>query len=43
MVDLRYFSGNVQMFTEASGATQVLFLYEMTNLLTDNGVNKLAR
>lgn len=43
MVDLRYFAGNVQLFTEASGATQVLFLYEMTNLLTDTGINKLAR
>lgn len=41
MLDLRYFSGNV---TEAvAGATEVLFLYEMTNLLTDTGINKLAR
>ena len=41
MLDLRYFSGNVAQATE--GATDVLFLYEMTNLLTDTGINKLAR
>ena len=43
MVDLRYFSGNVTMLAQQCGATEVLFLYEMTNLLTDNGINKLAR
>ena len=43
MVDLRYYGGNVQLLTEQSGATEILFLYEMTNLLTDTGVLKLAR
>ena len=41
MLDLRYFSGSV--LDETAGATDVLFLYEMTNLLTDTGINKLAR
>ena len=41
MLDLRYFSGNAA--EAAAGATDVLFLYEMTNLLTDTGINKLAR
>lgn len=43
MLDLRYFSGNVAQTVAESGATQILFLYEMTNLLTDTGINKLAR
>lgn len=43
MVDLRFYGGNVQLLAENSGATQILFLYEMTNLLTDTGINKLAR
>ena len=43
MLDLRYFSGNVQQTLEEAGTTEVLFLYEMTNLLTDTGINKLAR
>lgn len=41
MLDLRYFGGNVS--EAVTGATDVLFLYEMTNLLTDTGINKLAR
>ena len=43
MVDLRFYSGNVQLLAGESGATRILFLYEMTNLLTDTGINKLAR
>ena len=43
MLDLRYFSGNVAQTVQESGATEILFLYEMTNLLTDTGINKLAR
>lgn len=43
MVDLRFYGGNVQLLAESSAATQILFLYEMTNLLTDTGINKLAR
>ena len=43
MLDLRYFGGNVAQTVAESGATQILFLYEMTNLLTDTGINKLAR
>lgn len=41
MLDLRYFGGSV--LEETAGADEVLFLYEMTNLLTDTGINKLAR
>jgi hypothetical protein len=41
MLDLRYFAGSVQ--AEIPAGADVLFLYEMTNLLTDTGINKLAR
>ncbi len=43
MLDLRYFSGSVQSVMNESGITEVLFLYEMTNLLTDTGILKLAK
>ena len=43
MLDLRYFAGNVQQTVTDTGADEVLFLYEMTNLLTDTGILKLAR
>lgn len=43
MLDLRYFAGNVQQTVADTGADEVLFLYEMTNLLTDTGILKLAR
>ena len=43
MLDLRYFGGNVQQTVADIGADEVLFLYEMTNLLTDTGIIKLAR
>ena len=43
MLDLRYFAGSVQNAMQEAGTTEVLFLYEMTNLLTDTGLNKLAR
>ena len=43
MLDLRYFGGNVQQTVADAGADEVLFLYEMTNLLTDTGIIKLAR
>ena len=41
MLDLRYFGGSVAQEMEANGITDVLFLYEMTNLLTDNGIVRL--
>ncbi len=41
MIDLRYFNGQVSQIMEESEITEVLFLYEMTNLLTDNGIAKL--
>jgi hypothetical protein len=43
MLDLRYFAGNVQQTVADTGADEVLFLYEMTNLLSDTGILKLAR
>ena len=41
MLDLRYYNGVIQ--SEIPAGAEVLFLYEMTNLLTDTGINKLAR
>lgn len=41
MLDLRYFSGRASQVIEENGITEVLFLYEMTNLLTDTGIAKL--
>ena len=41
MLDLRYFNGVI--LQEIPADAEVLFLYEMTNLLTDTGINKLAR
>jgi len=42
MIDLRYYSGKVSQVAEESGITEILFLYEMTNLLTDTGIAKLS-
>ena len=42
MIDLRYYSGKVSQVVEESGITEILFLYEMTNLLTDTGIAKLG-
>ena len=42
MVDLRYFSDNIGRLIQQQQPTEILFLYEMTNLLTDTGVIKLA-
>lgn len=41
MVDLRYYGGSIQEILEEEEITDVLFLYEMTNLLTDTGIIKL--
>lgn len=43
MLDLRYFGGNVDQVITESGVTDVLVLYEMTNLLTDTGIIKLTK
>ena len=43
MLDLRYFAGNVDQVIAESGVTDVLVLYEMTNLLTDTGIIKLTK
>lgn len=43
MLDLRYFGGNVDQIAEEAGITDVLVLYEMTNLLTDTGIIKLTK
>lgn len=41
MIDLRYFSGNVEDVMKEQGITQLLFLYEDSNFLTDTGILKL--
>ncbi len=38
MLDLRYFKGNVENVIQESGSTQILFLYETSNFLTDTGI-----
>ncbi len=43
MLDLRYFGGDPEQVTKQCGITDVLVLYEMTNLLTDTGIVKLIR
>lgn len=43
MLDLRYFSGNVADVMAQQGTTEILVMYEMTNLLTDTGIIKLGR
>ena len=43
MLDLRYFGRNVDQVIAESGITDVLVLYEMTNLLTDTGIIKLTK
>lgn len=43
MLDLRYFSGSVADVMAQQGTTEVLVMYEMTNLLTDTGIIKLGR
>lgn len=42
MLDLRYFNGSVSQVMAQEEITEVLFLYEMTNLLTDSGIAKLG-
>lgn len=42
MLDLRYYSGSVAELLEQQGTTEILILYEMTNLLTDTGIVKLT-
>ncbi len=41
MLDLRYFKGNVEDVIQESGCTQILFLYETSNFLTDTGIARL--
>lgn len=43
MLDLRYYGGSVDAVMTEEAVTEVLFLYEMTNLLTDTGIIKLSR
>lgn len=43
MLDLRYFGGNADQVITNNGITDVLVLYEMTNLLTDTGIIKLTK
>lgn len=41
MLDLRYFSGSVEDVIAQHGITEILFLYETSNLLTDTGILRL--
>ncbi len=42
MLDLRYFHGSVADVMAEQGTSQLLFLYETSNFLTDNGILHLA-
>ena len=42
VLDLRYFEGNITDVIQSQGTTQILFLYEVSNLLTDNGIIRLV-
>lgn len=42
MVDLRYYDESVEKLIRESGSTEILVLYELSNLLTDKGILKLA-
>ncbi len=43
LVDLRYYPGSVSQLAQEQGSTEVLILYEMSNLLTDTGIIRLTR
>ena len=43
MLDLRYFGGSVEDIIAQNGITQILFLYETSNLLTDTGILRLLK
>ena len=43
MLDLRYFGGSVEEVIAQNGITQILFLYETSNLLTDTGILRLQK
>ena len=43
MLDLRYFGGSVEDVIAQNGITQILFLYEASNLLTDTGILRLQK
>ena len=43
MLDLRYFSGSVEAVIAQHGITEILFLYETSNLLTDTGILRLQK
>lgn len=43
MLDFRYFSGSVRQILDSQGITDVLFLYETSNFLSDANIHKLTR
>ena len=43
MLDMRYFGGSVEDVIVQKGVTQILFLYETSNLLTDTGILRLQK
>ena len=42
VIDLRYYTGNIADVIRSQGITQMLFLYEVSNLLTDTGIARLV-
>ena len=43
MIDLRYYAGPVDQLFEEYPVSQVLYLFEVTNLLTDKGILNIGR
>ena len=43
MLDLRYFGGSIEKLIAENDITQMLFLYETSNFLTDNGILGLQK
>ena len=43
MLDLRYYGGSVEEVIAQEGVTQMLFLYETSNFLTDTGILRLQK
>ena len=42
MIDLRYFTGDVNELIRDRGITDIIVLYELSNILNDENITKLA-
>ena len=42
MIDLRYFTGDVNELIHDRGITDIIVLYELSNILNDENITKLA-